>query len=194
MKKTVWIVLVCFAIVLVTAAGSVIGHISSKDKESNVLAPDDHSNWETMTLENYYDPERTHLPSDAEVKTITSGMSTATVVKFLGKPHEAGPTSGIGTLVWYTEEGNCFVVADIFNELTEDEKQLPWWQLSMKKGKVVVYGLRKNSWDGEILWTEPGPTLSGNEPNTAPSRPSKQESTQAIDPTAATVYPPYPRQ
>ena len=56
------------------------------------------------------DIEHTHLPTDEEVNSITSGMKMREVIGILGLPHQGGPTSGVNSLLWYTDGGNVMWV------------------------------------------------------------------------------------
>lgn len=58
----------------------------------------------------YFDFEQRHKPTEADISQVKENMAIAEVVELLGKPHDYGPTSGMTTIVWQTDEGNWYCV------------------------------------------------------------------------------------
>lgn len=61
----------------------------------------------------YFDYAQDHKPTEAEIHMVTDAMPSADVIELLGKPHAGGPTSGLTSLAWQTDEGNWYYIVFI---------------------------------------------------------------------------------
>lgn len=116
---------------------------------------DDRKDWFTylgkwFPVVDFFDWDRTHLPSDEDTKKVYTGMALSDAVRLLGKPHDLGPFSGLFVVVWDTLEGHVFSArvvlvsdsdGDIYNEM-------------MKRGMVYLPELKENELPGTTLWKE----------------------------------------
>lgn len=84
----------------------------------------------TLELESIFDFDRTHEPTNQEVRSIRKGMSYAEVIAIAGKPHgyyECGEfEDGDYTVFWCTQEGNepyYFWVSFTLSDAYESEQE-----------------------------------------------------------------------
>ena len=93
-----------------------------------------------VVLAEFYDSEYTHLPSEAEIQSITKGMTLKDVVAILGKPHNGGPTSGVPSISWRSDAGSeyFFIVMDDYTiPKPADYDEWYWFEQIMEYGYVV---------------------------------------------------------
>ena len=64
-----------------------------------------------LVQDNFFDFEKSHQPTDEEMKSVKKGMPFYDVVALIGKPHS--PMEGVGvsgSYVWITVEGNAYKI------------------------------------------------------------------------------------
>ena len=64
-----------------------------------------------LVQDDFFDFEKSHQPTDEEMKSVKKGMSFYDVVALIGKPHS--PMEGVGvsgSYVWITVEGNAYKI------------------------------------------------------------------------------------
>lgn len=71
------------------------------------------SGQENSIADLYFDYAQDHKPTEEEIHMVTDAMPSADVIELLGKPHDGGPTSGLTSLAWQTDEGNWYYIVFI---------------------------------------------------------------------------------
>ena len=63
-----------------------------------------------MTENDFFDYEKKHYPSEDDFSGLEVAMPLKKVFDIIGKPHSFGPTSGVVSLEWETEDGTIFLI------------------------------------------------------------------------------------
>lgn len=87
----------------------------------------------------FFDQEYTHLPSKAEIQSVTEGITVKEAIKILGKPHSGGPT-GVPSLLWRTDTGNeyyFYVLDDYTIPKPADYDEWYWFERIVEYGQIV---------------------------------------------------------
>ena len=88
----------------------------------------------------YFDPTLSHKPDMEDVFRLigdvglgkdlcfSEEVTIATIIEYLGKPHDYGPFSGISSYVWYSKEGLYLCIPYFVSEKAPSDVDLTQWR------------------------------------------------------------------
>ncbi len=108
MKKAIFLIVLCLIMILFSSCAL---QTDIEESTTETLTNETETEDILVKIEKYFDSELTHKPTYEQVASIEKGMKIDEIIDRLGKPHRFGPTSGVPSLEWETNDGYiCWII------------------------------------------------------------------------------------